>query len=223
MHVTGIDAAKAGWVAVSIEEGQFSYQIVERLKQLKLSDMLYIDMPIGLETAARRTVDQLLRTELKPGRTSSVFNAPLITALDAHDYATANEQSKQIAGLGLSKQAWYLLPKIREARSYYRTGMYEAHPEVCFARLTGRPARHNKKTVDGINERVNLLQQYDCPAFWEQRIPGIATDDWIDACLLAVAATCPVEYLPSDRPVDSTGHPLYAAVPKKSPSPKWCG
>ncbi|WP_214892331.1 DUF429 domain-containing protein [Exiguobacterium sp. H66] len=223
MRVTGIDAAKAGWVAVSIEEGQFSYQIVEHLDQLENSDVLYIDMPIGLETDTRRTVDQLLRNELKPGRTSSVFNAPLVSALDACDYATANAQSKQAAGLGLSKQAWYLLPKIQEARSNYRDGMYESHPEVCFARLTGHPARHNKKTVQGIKERTELLRQFACPTFWEQSVKGVATDDWIDACLLAVAATCPVEYLPNHRPVDATGHPLYAAAPKKSPSPEWCG
>lgn len=215
MDVTGIDAAKAGWVAVSIKDGQFSWMVASSLSEIELGTTIYIDMPIGLEQNKRRLVDQLLRAELKPGRTSSVFNAPLLAALEQSDYQAANDHSKQQAGLGLSKQAWYLLPKIRQVRTHYQAGMMESHPEVCFARLTGHPARYNKRTAEGLAERTELLIQYGCPPYWELRVPGVATDDWVDACLLAVAATLPVSYVPEHRPLDVTGLPLYAALPKK--------
>lgn len=215
MDVTGIDAAKAGWVAVSIQDGQFSWTIAPSLDEIECGTRTYIDMPIGLEEDKRRAVDQLLREELKPGRTSSVFNAPLRAALEQAGYPEANEYSKQQAGFGLSKQAWYLLPKIQQVRNCYRPGMVESHPEVCFARLTGHPARHSKRTVEGMAERAELLRRYGCPAYWDLNVRGVATDDWIDACLLAVAATLPAVYVPDDRPVDSMGFPLYAALPKK--------
>ncbi len=215
MNVTGIDAAKAGWVAVSIKDGQFSWTVGSSLSEIELGTTIYIDMPIGLEEDKRRMVDQLLRAELKPGRTSSVFNAPLRAALEQPDYPTANEYSKHHAGFGLSKQAWYLLPKIQQVRTHYRAGLIESHPEACFARLTGHPARYNKRTTEGAAERIELLQRYNCPAYWELNVRGVATDDWIDACLLAVAATFPASYLPDTCPLDSTGRPLYAALPKK--------
>lgn len=215
MDVTGIDAAKAGWIAVSIKDGQFSWTVASSLDEIKCGTRTYIDMPVGLEENKRRAVDRLLREELKPGRTSSVFNAPLRTALEQPDYQTANDYSKQHAGFGLSKQAWYLLPKIEQVRTHYQPGWVESHPEVCFARLTGHPARHSKRTVEGVAERIALLQRYDCPAYWELNVRGVATDDWIDACLLAIAATLPAVYVPADCPVDTTGFPLYAALPKK--------
>ncbi|AFS71249.1 DUF429 domain-containing protein [Exiguobacterium antarcticum] len=215
MDVTGIDAAKAGWVAVSIRDGQFSWTVASSLADIRCGSVTYIDMPIGLERQQRRVVDQLLREELKPGRTSSIFNAPLLAALEQSDYQAANDYSKQQAGLGLSKQAWYLLPKIRQVRAHYQPGMMESHPEVCFARLTGHPARFNKRTIEGVAERTELLRRYDCPPYWELKVPGVATDDWIDACLLAVAATLPATYLPKSCPYDADGFPLYAALPKK--------
>lgn len=222
MHVIGIDAAKAGWVVVRYENETYSGSIEPTLGQIPPADRIWIDMPIGL-MEGRRETDQLLRQELRPGRTSSVFNAPFLSALTTSSYMEANDLAKQHAGIGLSKQAWYLLPKIREVRHAYRSEMIESHPEVCFARLAGHPARFSKKTREGIAERIELLEQYDCPPLWEQRQPNVAIDDWLDACLLATGARFPCDYLPASQPVDTEGYPLCAAVPKKSPSPKWCG
>ena len=222
MIVIGIDAAKAGWVVVMYENGRYTGSVEPTLANIPIADRIWIDMPIGL-TEGRRETDQLLRQELRPGRTSSVFNAPFLSALTASTYMEANDLAKQHAGIGLSKQAWYLLPKIKEVRQVYRTEMIEAHPEVCFARLAGHPARFSKKTTEGIAERIELLERFDCPPLWEQRQSHVAVDDWLDACLLATGARFPCDYLPASRPVDTEGYPLYAAVPKKSPSPKWCG
>ena len=183
MHVIGIDAAKAGWVVVMYENGRYTGFVEPTLTQIPLADRIWIDMPIGL-MEGRRETDQLLRLELRPGRTSSVFNAPFRSALTASTYMEANDLARQHAGIGLSKQAWYLLPKIREVRSVYRTEMIEAHPEVCFARLAGHPARFSKKTTEGIAERIELLERFDCPPLWEQRQSHVAVDDWLDACLL---------------------------------------
>ncbi|MGI1804354.1 DUF429 domain-containing protein [Exiguobacterium sp. TDN 0502] len=222
MYVIGIDAAKAGWVLVQYRHGHYSASVVATLDELPRADRIWIDMPIGL-VEGRRETDQLLRRELRPGRTSSVFNAPFLSALTASNYMEANDLAKQHAGIGLSKQAWYLLPKIREVRQRYRSEMNEAHPEVCFARLAGHPARFSKKTNEGIAERIDLLEHFDCPPFWKRHQSHVAIDDWLDACLLATAARFPCEFLPADRPVDQDGYPLYAALPKKSPSPEWCG
>lgn len=54
MDVTGIDAAKAGWVAVSIKDGQFSWMVASSLSEIELGTTIYIDMPIGLEQNKRR-------------------------------------------------------------------------------------------------------------------------------------------------------------------------
>jgi predicted RNase H-like nuclease len=109
----------------------------------------------------------MLRQELRPGRTSSVFNAPFLSALATSSYMEANDLAKQHAVIGRSKQSWYLLPKIREVRHEYRSEMIESHPVVCFARLSGHPARFSKKTKEGIAEPIELPEQYDCPPVWE--------------------------------------------------------
>ena len=216
MNVIGIDAAKAGWVVVRYENGRYTGFVEPTLAQIPIADRIWIDMPIGL-MEGRRETDQLLRQELRPGRTSSVFNAPFLSALTASTYMEANDLAKQHAGIGLSKQAWYLLPKIREVRNVYRSEMIEAHPEVCFARLAGHPAHFSKKTTEGIAERIALLERFDCPPLWEQHQSHVAMDDWLDACLLATGARFPCDYLPASQPMDPEGYPLYAAAPKNHP------
>ncbi|MGL6103546.1 MAG: DUF429 domain-containing protein, partial [Exiguobacterium acetylicum] len=68
MHVIGIDAAKAGWVVVVYENGRYTGSVEPTLANIPRADRIWIDMPIGL-TEGRRETDQLLRQELRPGRT----------------------------------------------------------------------------------------------------------------------------------------------------------
>ena len=80
------------------------------------SAIVCIDMPIGLSENGVRACDQAARRQLGP-RASSVFPAPPRLALEEAAYADINSESKRRFGRGVSKQAFYLLPKIRELES----------------------------------------------------------------------------------------------------------
>jgi predicted RNase H-like nuclease len=103
-------------------------------------------------------------------------------------------------GLGISKQAFHIMAKIREVdllmtvprQQYVR----EVHPEVTFAKLKGGALTHNKKHVLGRAERIALLRRagLKVSAVWlaKQRMkvtPGRASfDDLIDALACLVTA-----------------------------------
>jgi predicted RNase H-like nuclease len=76
-----------------------------------------IDIPIGLSETGLRGCDREARRLLGPRR-SSVFAAPPYFALEERSYPELNEESKRRFGRGISKQAFYLLPKIRETDSH---------------------------------------------------------------------------------------------------------
>jgi predicted RNase H-like nuclease len=137
-------------------------------------------MPIGLPDRGPRACDIEARRRLGPRR-SSVFPAPLRPMLDAPTYADA------LSIAGLSKQAYNLIPKIREvdalmAPDRQRT-VVEVHPELCFARLLGHPCRSPKRTVEGRAERLAVLD-----LTIERPPPGAAWDDVLDACALTETA-----------------------------------
>lgn len=122
-----------------------------------------IDIPIGLSETGVRGCDTQARRLLGPRR-SSVFAAPPYFALEERCYPELNEESKRRFGRGISKQAFYLLPKIRETERHLRAHRArcrewrEAHPELCFAALQGGvPMSENKKTQAGYLQRFELL------------------------------------------------------------------
>lgn len=119
------------------------------------------------------------------------------------DYAAANALGKSQGtegGGGLSRQAWGILPKIREIdaaikpRDQARLG--EGHPEVAFCRLNGSaPCRHSKRTPEGLRERREILSGHaivNADALFEdlkKSAPrSVACDDVFDACALALTA-----------------------------------
>ena len=65
--------------------------------------------------------------------------------------------------------------------------VYEAHPELAFARMNGgKPVLAKKRKPDGYAERRRLLAEHGfaCPV---DRLPGAARDDILDA--IAVCRT----------------------------------
>ena len=66
-------------------------------------------------------------------------------------------------------------------RSSLRSVVYEAHPELAFARMNkGNPVLSKKSKADGIAERLALLAQHDLhPEL--AKLPGAKTDDILDA------------------------------------------
>ena len=191
-RVAGVDGAAGGWVMAvtgatdgsSVEFSLFEAfaDLWTEARRLGLA-AVGIDMPIGLPSGARRQADIDAR-QLLGRRRSSLFWSPPVAALDAADYDQANRASRDHLGMGLAKQAYNLLPKIREVRSALQPSDFdsdatpmaaEVHPELCFAVMAGSagqadvhlrdgesmpsaaPLQHPKRLQAGIAERLTLL------------------------------------------------------------------
>lgn len=181
--------------------------------------MIAIDIPIGLlDTPQRggRDCDQLARRLLRR-RASSVFSPPSRSVLQATHY-------DQVRGHGMSRQAFGILPKIRQVDELitpaHQTIVHEAHPELAFMRLAGAPMQHNKKTTAGREERLRALRQAPQPhyqglasalqrALRTYRRAQVAYDDLLDACALLstsyALATAQAHRLPTLPAWDAKG------------------
>ena len=200
-RVAGVDGARGGWVAVVAEtdgrprELRFVEKFTDLLKGGEF-DLIAVDMPMGFpDTAIKggRDCERAARAAL-PGKTSSVFSAPSRKALAARDYRDACARNGN--GIGLSKQAFNLFPKMRELDAVLRKRpacrIIEAHPELGFARLAGAPVLEKKKTPEGRKRRLALLAANGMGdiADWLDLLPRklVAPDDVIDAAVVCLAA-----------------------------------
>ena len=164
----GVDGCRGGWVVVTspVVSGASTVERVEHLDSLigrvraGAVAAVAIDMPIGLPSTTRRVSDQALRANLG-ARRSTVFPTPPRTVLDAVDYRDALARARDATGVGLSKQAWNLVEKIRTLDALMTPDLQprisEAHPESSFAELAGAPLASRKNTADGRRERAALL------------------------------------------------------------------
>ncbi len=152
-------------------------------------------MPIGLLDTPRpgRACEGQAR-RLLPGKTSSVFPTPCRPALACTTYARANAVSKKL-GAGLTQQAFHLFPKMREIDELLRTDrklrriVFEAHPELAFARLNGgEPVLSKKRKPEGYAERRRLLARHGFKTKIKT-LPGAARDDILDAIAVCRTAT----------------------------------
>lgn len=174
---TGIDGCAGGWIAVSAR-GVVVGDLATVLRGAPRP--VAIDMPIGL-AAGDRACDKAARARLGPRR-ASVFAPP------ARDVVGA---SAWRAGLGISKQCYHLLPRIRELDAWITPGrqrrVREAHPELAFALMHGAPMRHPKRTLAGRRERMRALRRVGLAP--EEGPPaGARWDDLLDACALRWSA-----------------------------------
>ena len=212
---TGIDGCPDGWLMVTIEDADQPMRVTAQIvpdfiaakacPAVRDAAFTMIDMPIGLMSVGRRACETMARKRLK-GRTSSVFAAPRRPMLDFETYAEANAWGKaqnaahgSQAGGGLSKQAWMIVPRIREIDAAITPAdqdwLGEAHPELAFARLRGSPCQFNKKTLEGRAERIDTLNangleglQDICDALRASIKARFAPDDFFDACAIALTA-----------------------------------
>ena len=199
----GIDGCRAGWVVAFQLADEPVIAIIKTLSELtphlSRETTVMIDMPIGLlNDDANRRCDALARQRLRPHRSSSVFGVPPRAVTRTCDYAQANALSRELTGKGLSKQSFYLFPKIRELDDWLvnheRQGeWYECHPEVAFAQLNkGIALKASKKTEIGQAERISLLADLSGVdvalkrASQDYKRKDLMLDDCIDAlvCLL---------------------------------------
>lgn len=186
----GIDGAGGGWVRITYDSISLCLTISETLEDLLIDGaMHFVDMPKDLGTVDQpnRECDAWMRAQLSE-RKPSVFSPPIQEVLAEPTFEAANEKSRELIGKGISKQAWNLTPRIREFQQITAGDVYESHPEVCFAVMTGQEARNSKKTEAGQDERIALLRRYSNSSPWKWKMSNVQVDDIIDACILAVAA-----------------------------------
>ena len=227
MFVAGVDGCKGGWIAVfrHAKTGRsfprFAATLAEIVDAPEAPRWVAVDMPMGFADVAEpggRACERAARAILGPaGRASCVFSAPARAALAATAYPEALARNRQGAGVGLSKQAFNLFPKMREVDALLRArpgiGVFESHPEVAFARLAGAPLRAAKKTPEGRRARLALLAKagFGDARGWLDLFPSkdVAADDVLDAavvCLTALRrARGHAEPLPGDAPRDRYG------------------
>lgn len=200
--VAGVDGCRGGWVVALYRARPRALRLrlcarfAEVLTLPERPRIFAVDMPIGLldrpETGGR-VCDRAAR-RLLGERRASVFSPPTRPGLRAYDYRDACRRN----GTAMSLQAFYILPKIRELDRVLVPALarhvHEAHPELAFLRLAGRPLRHSKKTRTGRRERLALLNmaygKIFAAAMRDSSVPRTQAlpDDTLDACVLALTA-----------------------------------
>ena len=199
--VAGVDGCRAGWFVVLVghdegvvrEDNRICASFREVLGLEPRPWIIAVDIPIGLlqkPSAGGRECDKEARRLLGTPRRSSVFTPPTRAAL-----ASVNYEEAQSFGTGMSRQAFGILPKIREVDQLMtpeaQETVHEIHPEVCFYGLTGYPMRHNKKSTDGKAERLSALRgRFSHIGGASGKLPGsgVADDDILDAYAAAWTA-----------------------------------
>jgi len=222
--IAGIDGSKGGWVCVSGYENNYKELKFEKLKEFndiksKNFNLVLVDIPIGLDIDLKkggRIVDKLARKELLTNK-SSIFNAPSRLVLEAKNYEEANKINKN-KGMGLSRQSWNLVKKIKEVDEFIKnsnkTIVFESHPEIIFQVMKKDKVSTKKKNDEGIIERRNLLEKNGFnKVFLEKNLLAkdsfYKKDDFIDACSLFWSANRVITKtevkIPNDIFLDSEG------------------
>ena len=207
--VCGVDGCKNGWIAVTVSAtGDLRPEVAVSPRFSALIDglaVIAVDMPIGLPERAGpggRGPETLARARLGE-RQSSVFSVPSRAAVACEDYREACRVALLTSDppRKVSKQAFFLFPKIREIDDLLRASpdlaarVFEVHPELAFWRLNGeQPAALPKKLKSsphepGLQLRREILVRYGYPEAFLARPPkGAGADDLIDAAVNALMA-----------------------------------
>ena len=227
MEVAGVDGCHDGWLVVRAEASDplrlldvsIAPTFTEVLRRTADCEAVGIDIPIGLSDDGRREPDVAARQVLRPLRHNSVFPAPVRLVLDATTDTTPYEKvcaiSLSVHGKKMSKQAYYIMPKVRQAAHAMKPALQEriveVHPEVSFWKLnSGRSMANRKSSRDGKKERLRLLLQVLEDDLAAVSVPrGAALDDLYDACAAAWTAgrlaLGQAERLPPEPARDSHG------------------
>ncbi len=227
----GADGCKGGaWVCVATDgRGAWSIAVHASIGAVwdasRGAERVLLDIPIGLMEHGRRACDVAARRSLG-SRRSSVFPSPERWLLACTSLAEADGLKSEREGraVKVQRQMWNILPRVREVDAWLRQTpparaiVRECHPELCFMGLSGRPMGHNKKTVEGRGERIELLREHvpavgemlaDALTRWPRSV--LAADDVVDAVVAAVCAAAPDNVLrtvPSTPEVDEHGLPM---------------
>lgn len=205
LTVAGVDGCRGGWAVVTAAQdggpdGPITLTaevvpglepVVDRARRGELAAVA-VDMPMGLLADRARQSDREARAVLGPRR-SSVFPTPVRAVLEATSYPEACERSRAACGKALSKQAWFLVDRIRHLDDLVTRAdqdtVVEAHPECAFLRLAQGEPLPSKHTPEGQRRRVQLLRRHLGRPFdrlW--RAAPAPPVDLLDATVLTVTA-----------------------------------
>jgi predicted RNase H-like nuclease len=191
MTVYGADGSARGWV-VATEFEVFVVPTLQRefIDSLTQGDALGIDMPIGLPSSTPRRCDNEARAFLG-ARRSTVFPCPPRVCLAAVDYSDALAKARNATGVGISKQAYHLLPRIGELDQVLSPAdsmcVAEIHPECSFAAMNGDVPLPTKHAPHGVALRRRLLRRWYGPLPATPR--GVDDHDVLDALAVLWSAT----------------------------------
>ena len=220
MVVGGADGCRTGWVVCRRDaDGALDIRVVTTLAEAcEGLSILAVDMPIGFVDVPRppRACEAEAR-KLLPGKASSVFPTPCRSVLACTTHAEANATSKTL-GIGINQQTFHLFPKMREVDALLRGSaklrrvVFEAHPELAFARMNGgKPVLSKKRQPEGYAERLKLLARHGFRTKLN-RLSGAARDDILDAIAVCRTATLiargEAKRLGPARQRDSCGLPM---------------
>lgn len=195
----GADACKAGWVGIALSDvgvRAYVHPEIAGLVTLAAADealaAVGIDIPIGLADAGLRRADVLARKAAGP-RWASVFATPVRPALAMPDHQQASALNRQLAGSGISRQAFNLRDKILQVDRWLPTApcpVIEVHPELCFAEMAGAPLAESKSTWAGAVTRRRLLAAQGIEVSGDLGLGGqqVGVDDVLDAAAVAWTA-----------------------------------
>jgi predicted RNase H-like nuclease len=217
--VVGIDGCRAGWFAVRLNpDNTWTINVFQEINQIwqafQEAALILIDIPIGLKEAGHqeRQCDTTARRVLGMPRQTSVFPVPCRQATREANHDAAKLTNRRITGRSLSKQTLAITPKIHQVDLFLLANqpaqniIREIHPEICYWSLSGhQPMQHNKKTQQGQNERMAILQQLhpNVGQIYADALPlnQVSSDDILDAMVGAITAKIVMDNINRNRPV----------------------
>ena len=202
----GIDGTRNGWITAEYTGNSWEIEFYEKLSSIEF-DKALIDIPIGLSEASTRECDEKAREFLSPERHYSIFNCPVREAVYAETYEEACEVNERKTGKRISKQAWNIVPKIKEAdREASKRELKESHPEVFFKSIDSESVKESKNSVEGLKMRRKVLERFgDTSVIESFSQEGVTEDDIVDAMALSLGNEFELKNIPEDPEVDSKG------------------
>ncbi len=191
----GVDGYRNGWVAVILDQGSFAGALVaaqfrELTGHFGNADVIAVDIPMGTGGTYPRPADVAAR-KFVGQRRSSVFPTPPRPVLEAPDYEAAKQTAREQFGIGVTKQAYSLAPRILEVDEVAQSDprIIEVHPEVSFAAMAGDQLQFPKTSWNGLRFREELLEHHGIQLPNNLGDAGVARpDDVVDAAAAAWTA-----------------------------------
>jgi predicted RNase H-like nuclease len=168
-HVLGVDGCKVGWVGVVLPVAEnepvrtvLGATLSELAAQVGSMAAVGIDMPLRLTDTPWPRPSELAAKACLGAKRSTLFITPPLSAYAEADYAAACQVAIRLTGKAFSRQAWALKRKIGELDGWWRSAgcdVWEVHPELSFAAMTGAVIHPPKSTWAGLELRRTALAE----------------------------------------------------------------